>query len=228
MALVLTVRWSGTAIDATIRELLDGAHIGSGRSLHPEDHRLHPDPEHWVDASARAVRLAAASCSAGGRSIGDLVRIEVGTAVSTDDHPGGLLALGTDNELVHPPLLATAPGTTASSTADLLALLDHSAPEAWNSASRFTTPSGWLLERFGADPAIGIDEARHSELLDPRRPDHWDLDRLARIDPGRDWLSALPPIVGTSTPIGLLVAEIAERFGVREALPLHAAASPTR
>lgn len=121
-----------------------------------------------------------------------------------------------------------APLPTAGGTAALLAWLHRNAPDAWRASTRFTTPAGWLLERFGADPAVGTDDARNSALLDTRRTDHWDLDALALIDAERDWLSALPPIVETNSPVGLLTAEVAERFGLREALPLHAASHPTR
>jgi len=243
MTLVLQFGWTETATEVAVVDTAAHSKVGEGRAAHPAPTDGQADPTHWWEAAVQATRLALDGLSALG-----LQATELATAVVTaGDPPGGLVALGADGSPVHPALLgthepsaadadwlighadggreawvaATDMAPTAGSTVALLSWLHRSAPDAWAAAHRFTLPAGWLLERLGGDPTVGIHDAVGTAVLDHHSGERWRTELLAVVDGERDWLAALPRVVDAATPAGSLSASAAAELGLPAGLPLH-------
>lgn len=243
MTLVLQIGWTEAATDVVVVDTAARSKVGEGRAAHPEAPDAQVDPEAWWFALVEATRLALDALSALG-----LQSSELHTAVITSGDPnGGLVALGADGAAVHPALLAshtssgadadwlvshldggadawsTATGVvpTAGSTVSLLSWLHRCAPEAWGSASRFTLPAGWLLERLGGDRAVATHEAVGTAVLDLHTGERWRTELLAVVDGERDWVAALPVVATAARTVGSLTPTAAAELGLPSGLPLH-------
>jgi len=250
MTLVLEIGWNEAATTAAIVDTAAHSRVGEGKAVHPVATGGLAEPADWWDATVQAVRLAVDGLSALGLPADDLHTMVIGAG----DPAGGLVALGADSVPVHPAvvgshlaseadagwlighvdggsdawLAATDVLPTAGSTAALLSWLHRSDPDAWTAATRFTLPSGWLLERLGGDSALGIHDAVGTALVDHHSGSRWRLELLGVVDGDRDWSAALPTIVTEAHPVGLLSAAAAAELGVPAELPLHVGgAAPT-
>ncbi len=247
MTLVLEIGWSESATAVAVVDTAAHSKVGEGRAAHPGAADSFADPAGWWSAAAEATRHALDGLVAIGLQPSDLRTV----VVSAGDPPGGLVALGADGTLVHPAVLgshtasaadadwlcshvdggrdawmaATDVLPTAGSTVALLSWLHRSAPDAWASATRFTLPAGWLVERLGGEPALGIHDAVGTAVLDHHTGERWRTDLLAVVDGDRDWVAALPRIVPAARPVGLVSPAAADELGIPARVPLHVGGS---
>jgi xylulokinase len=243
MTLVLQIGWTEAATDVVVVDTAAHSKVGEGRATHPDVPDGLVDPEAWWFALVSATRLALDGLSALGLQPSELR----GTLITAGDPQGGLVAVGADGGAVHPALLAshTSSGAdadwlvghldggadawtaatgvlpTAGSTVSLLSWLHRCAPDAWGSASRFTLPVGWLLERLGGDRAVPSHAAVGTAVLDLHTGDRWRTELLAVVDGDRDWVAALPVVATTARTVGALSPAAATELGLPAGLPLH-------
>ena len=248
MTLNLTIALSDGAINALIVDIATGSTVGEGRALRQQTSPDRSDTSTWLESTQQACAIAIDAIAALELTIQDIRSVHV----LGDADGGGLVALGPDDLPVHDAisgshsdsaadaewLVSSLPGgadawlaatgvlPTAGSTVALLSWLHRSEPEVWAGATRFTTPSGRLLELLGGDPAIGPIDAIGTAVVDRRHTTRWRTDLLGVVDDGRDWVEALPTIISVAVPAGLLSLTTAETLGLRAATPLHV--SPNR
>lgn len=243
MTLVFQIGWTAAATEVVVVDTAARSKVGEGRAAHPEAPEGQVDTQAWWFATVEATRLALDGLSAIGLQTSDLR-----SALVTAGEPGGgLVALDGAGAAVHPALLgshtssgadadwlighveggadawsaATGVLPTAGSTVALLSWLHRCAPEAWSSASRFTLPAGWLLERLGGERAVAAHDAVGTAVLDLHSGEHWRTELLAVVDGDRDWVASLPVVAPAARSVGALSATAATELGLPVGLPLH-------
>lgn len=248
MTLVLEIRWSAPGTTVVVVDTATHSTVGEGHAEHPGAGASEQDAAGWWDAAGRAARLALDGLAALGLTAEEIALVSVAEGAP----PGGLVALDDTGMPVRDGLLGDHEGSapdadwlighaeggadgwraatdllpTAGSTVALLSWLHRSDGAAWDRATRFTTPAGWLLEQLGADePSVGPRDAVGTAVLDRRSGERWCTDLLAVVDDGRDWERALPRIVPAATPVGVLSTGAADVLGTRAGLPLHTGTS---
>ena len=246
MTLLLQIAWSEPETAVEILDTAAHATVGEGRVAHGDDDA--GDPAAWWSATCEASRLALdAAAAAVGQDGSELRAVVLGPA----NPPGGLVALDADGAVLaalvgshtesaadakwllsHTDggsdawLAATDVEPTAGSTVALLSWLHRTDGDAWAASRRFTLPTGWLLEQLGGDAAVGVHDAVGTAVLDRRDGRSWRTELLGVVDADRDWARALPAVVPTAEPVGLLAAGAAEAMGVPPDLPLHVGDAP--
>lgn len=247
MTLVLEIGWNEDATQVTVVDTAAHSKVGEGRAANPSPVEGLVDAGAWWTATVTATRHAIDGLTALGLPVDDLRSVLVGPGAPA----GGLVALGADGAPVHDAavgshassgpdadwllghldggaeawLAATDLLPTAGSTVALLSWLHRSAPEAWEAATRFTLPAGYLLERLGGHPAVGALDAVGTAVLDRRSDERWCTDLLAVVDGERDWVAALPAIAVTATAVGQVSEAAAAELDIPAGLPLHAGAA---
>jgi sugar (pentulose or hexulose) kinase len=247
MTLVLEIGWNEAATHVAVVDTAAHSRVGEGQAAHPDADGALADPAAWWAATVQATGHAIDALSALGLHAGDLRTV----VVSAGDPPGGLVALGPDGTPVHPAVLGSHVGSaadadwllgqldggrdawvsatdlvpTAGSTVALLSWLHRTAPEAWDAATRFTLPAGWLLERLGGEAAVGTHDAIGTAVLDHHSGERWRTELLALVDRDRNWISSLPVVAPSARAVGHLSDAAASELGVPSGLPLHVGAA---
>lgn len=219
-------------LDADTGETLGIGRAGYDIVSRPDGTR-EQDPRWWIEAMVPAVRSALAVS-------GD---VEVaGISVSGQQH--GLVALDAADVPVRGAKLWNDTSTVADSvalaermggelkvhavtgnvflaayTAPKIAWLRRCEPEAYGRARRFCLPHDWLNLWLSGTFASEAGDASGTAYFDIRSR-RYAPEVLAALDDGRDWQSALPPILPSDAVLGTLRGHAASALGLRAGIPL--------
>lgn len=225
-------------IDARTSDILALGRADHGL-IEREDGTREQHPDWWVDAAIGAVQGAISTAAADG------CPVEIaGMGVSGQQH--GLVALGADDRPLRPAKLWNDTTTAAQSgrlterlggrdevlrltgnlflpgyTAPKIAwLIDHER-DVYRRSRRFCLPHDyldlWLTGVYATEPG----DASGTAYLDVRER-HYSEPVLAALDDGRDWATALPPLVPSRSVLGELREAAAGRFGIAVGTPVSA------
>jgi xylulokinase len=193
------------------------------------------DPADWTAALVAAVReVLAATPGATIRGIAVSGQQHGLVALDADDRPVRLAKLWNDTTTVEEcALLTDAVGGDGAAlaatgnrflvgyTAPKLLWLRRHEPDRYAAARRFCLPHDflnlWLTGAFATEPG----DASGTAFFDVRTR-RYAMRVLGAIDPERDWLAALPPVVESRSVIGQLRPEAAEALGLAPGVPVTA------
>ena len=212
MPFVAGVDSSTQSTKVEIRDLDSGEIVASSSSPHPAvtPPCSEQDPHSWLDAFDGAWQAALADLPGGSR-------IE---AISVAGQQHGMVALGPDDEPVHPAKLwndtesasdagwlveqlggadawADAVGSVpvAAFTATKLSWLHRTHPDAWKRMARVLLPHDYLTHRLTGAYTTDRGDSSGTGYWSPSTGEYrWDL--LALIDGERDWTDVVPTVLG--------------------------------
>jgi xylulokinase len=228
--LVAGVDSSTQSCKVELRDLHDGALVGSGSAPHPPAFAPHSeqDPAAWWQALRAALGGAL-------RSAGVDAAAVRGIAVDAQCH--GLVALDDDDQVIRPAKLwndtSSAPQLerirerigaaawiraigslpTAAFTLSKVAWLAENEPDNFRRLRRILLPHDWLTWRLGGRYATDRSEASGTGYYSAAEG-RYRLDLLQLIAPDREWADALPEVLGASQAVGTLSARAAGELGL--------------
>jgi len=215
MPLVLGVDSSTQATKVEVRDADSGALVASGRAPHPSTTppRSEQDPADWWRAFEEA-------CSATGVPLDDIAAV----SVAAQQH--GLVPLDAAGEVIRPAKLwndtesapdagwlleqlggpeawAAACGSVpvAAFTITKLSWLHRSEPDAWARLARVGLPHDWVTWRLTGTWVTDRGDASGTGYWSPA-DGGYRHDLLAIVDRDRDWIPALPTVLGPAEPAG--------------------------
>jgi xylulokinase len=222
--LVLGIDSSTQSTKVELRDADDGRLVGSGRAPHPSTTppRSEQDPARWWAAL--------------GEAAASLPRVEI-AAVSVAAQQMGLVALDAALRPVRPAKLwndtesapqadrlvaqlgadawARACGSVpvASFTITKLAWLRERDPESYARLARACVPHDWLTLRLTGRLVTDRGDASGTGWWSPG-DGAYRADLLALVDPSREWIAALPEVLGPTEVAGAPLASAARELGL--------------
>ena len=238
MPVVAGVDSSTQSCKVEIRDLGSGALLGAGGAPHPPAYgpESEQDPADWWRAFESALHGAVASADVAGRDI---------AAVSVAAQCHGLVPLAADGSVIRPaklwndttcaPELAalreqvgaahwiglTGSLPTAAFTAGKLAWLAGHERAHFAALRRICLPHDWLTLQLSGQHVTDRSEASGTGYYSTAEARYLG-EVLALVDPGRDWAPALPRVLGSAEPAGVVTAAMAERLGLGPATVIGA------
>jgi len=214
MTLIAGVDSSTQSTKVEVRDALTGRLVASGSAPHPTvtPPNAEQDPVAWEKAFAAAWKAAGAP------------RVE---ALSVAGQQHGLVALDANDEVIRPAklwcdttsapdaewLLARGPGDAAgwaeacglvpvaSHTISKLSWLHRVEPLNWDRLARVCLPHDWLTWRLGGAFVTDRGDASGTGYWSGAE-EAYRFDLLALIDSDRNWVSAVPEVVGPTERVG--------------------------
>lgn len=236
MALVLGVDSSTQSVKVEVRDVETGALVSSGRAAHPPTTPpvSEQSPEAWWDAFVLAARDALGTVDRG-----DVV------AISVAGQQHGMVALDANGVAVHPAKLwndtesaeesrrllsSLDPGEWAAATGSVpvaaftitkLAWLRAHHPSSYARMATVLLPHDELNRRLTGRFATDRGDASGTGYWSPATGE-WRIDLLSRIDPDRNWRTALPDVVMPFGAVGQLTPDAAQALGLSTAVSVGA------
>lgn len=238
MPVVVGVDSSTQSCKVEIRDLGSGSLLGVGNAPHPPAHGpvSEQDPADWWRAFESALHFAVASAGVAGRDF---------AAVSVAAQSHGLVPLAADSSVIRPAKLwndttcapeldalreqigavhwigLTGSLPTAAFTAGKLAWLASHEPAHFAALRRICLPHDWLTLQLSGEHVTDRSEASGTGYYSSAEARYLG-EVLALVDPARDWAPALPRVLGSAEPAGLVTAAMAERLGLGPATVIGA------
>jgi len=230
MPLVLGVDSSTQSTKVELRDADSGQLVAAGRGAHPPT--TPPKSEQPPDAWWNALRFALAET--GSREV---------AAVGVAGQQHGLVVLDSKSRTIRPAKLwndtesasqavrlvqrlgpegwAARCGSVpvASFTITKLAWMRENEPEAFARIAHVLLPHDWLTFQLTGSYVTDRGDASGTGYFSPTEG-RWRLDLLQLVDPGRDWIAALPQVLGPSTPAGQITSEAARFLGLSGTAPV--------
>ena len=225
-----------------LRDAASGALLGTGRAPHPPatGPRSEQDPADWWTALRTAFGHALDAAGLRGTEV---------RAVSVAAQCHGLVALGADGAVLRPaklwndttstPDLArlralvdaatwarrTGSVPTAAFTIGKVAWLAHHEPENLRALATILLPHDHLTFRLTGERVTDRSEASGTGYFDAAAGGGTGAylpDLLELVDPGKDWASTFPRVLGPSEAAGAVLPAVAADLGLRPGTPVGA------
>jgi xylulokinase len=210
MPLVLGVDSSTQATKIEVRDADTGALVGEGRAPHPPTAppRSEQQPSAWWDAfeTVRAGLPPVDAIAIAGQQHGLVALDAAGAPVrpaklwnDTESAPDAqwLRSKRTDDEWAR----ACGSVPVAAFTITKLSWLHRSEPEAWERIARVCLPHDWLTLQLTREFVTDRGDASGTGYFSPAT-DAYQYDLLAIVDGARDWISAVPRVLGPTEAAG--------------------------
>ena len=238
MPVVVGVDSSTQSCKVEIRDLGSGSLLGAGAAPHPPAYgpQSEQDPADWWRAFESALHGAVASAGVAGRDV---------AAISIAAQCHGLVPLAANGSVIRPAKLwndttcapevaalreqigaahwigLTGSLPTAAFTAGKLAWLARHERAHFAALRRVCLPHDWLTLQLSGQHVTDRSEASGTGYYSAVKGRYLE-EVLALVDPDRDWAPALPRVLGSAEPAGLIIGPIAERLGLGPATVIGA------
>jgi xylulokinase len=237
--LVAGIDSSTQSTKVQLRDVATGLLIGAGRSLHPATAppRSEQAPDRWWAALVEAMSGALSEAAERQAGPADVMAV----AVAAQQH--GLVILDSDDRVVRPAKLwndtesasdsqglldrlsaegwveAVGSVPVAAFTVAKLAWLRRCEPGAFKRLARVMLPHDWLTFRLTGRSVTDRGDASGTGYWSPAAG-RYRFDLLELIDVDRDWIDAVPLVLGPWEQAGTLTGTAADQLGLMADTPV--------
>ncbi len=235
MALVIGADSSTQSVKVEVRDAVTGVVLATAKAAHPPTTppRSEQDPNAWWAALTEAMNTALSVLSAQQRN--EVVALSIGgqqhgmVTLDANGQPIRPAKLWNDTESApeadalvaaqSPQWWASACGSVpvAAFTVTKLAWLKAHEPQNYAHIATVLLPHDEMTRRCVGRAVTDRGDASGTGYWSPKTGT-WALDLLAQVDPGKNWLAALPEVLGPRESAGTLTKSAAAAFGLPESV----------